>query len=253
MAVAGYTRRTVYIVLPAYNEAATLATLFRRIDEAMREAAIAFRVILIDDGSTDSTLSIAQDFSGRLPLTIQRHLSNQGLGATIRDGLVKAAGLAAGEDIIITMDADDTHSPGLILRMIEMVREGFDVVIASRFQKNARVIGVPFSRRLLSRLASIAFRMALPIPGVKDFTCGYRAYKAQAVQRALQLYGNDFVTRDGFECMVDILLKMRTMRLIFGEAPIILRYDHKEGRTKMKVSATIKNSLALLIKRRIGL
>ncbi|HEX7510542.1 MAG TPA: hypothetical protein VF335_04530, partial [Chitinivibrionales bacterium] len=82
--------------------------------------------------------------------------------------------------------------------------------------------------------------------------CGYRAYHAQSVKLALQKYGEDFFTRDGFECMVDILLKLRTMRLIFGEVPIILRYDHKEGQTKMNVSATIRNTLMLLVKRRIG-
>jgi len=249
---AAYHPRTVFIVLPAFNEAPTIATLFRRIEDVMREARLTYCVLLVDDGSTDDTLAIAREFSSSMPLTIKRHPSNQGLGATIRDGLIEAAHLASDDDIIITMDADDTHSPGLVLRMVEMIREGFDVVIASRFQRNARVVGVPLLRRILSRLASLLFRCVLPIPGVKDFTCGYRAYRAQAVKKALNLYGNDFFTRDGFECMVDILLKLRTMRLIFGEVPIILRYDHKEGQTKMKVSATIRNSLLLLIKRRIG-
>ena len=244
--------RTVYIVLPVFNEEPTLAKLFHRIDAVMLETQLAYRVIVVDDGSTDNSLAVAKEFSKRMPLTIKPHPVNKGLGATIRDGLMEASQLASDDDIIITMDADDTHSPGLIVRMVEMVREGFDVVIASRFQPNARIIGVPLHRRILSRAGSLLFRLLLPIPGVKDFTCGYRAYHAQSVKLALQKYGKDFFTRDGFECMVDILLKLRTMRLIFGEVPIILRYDHKEGQTKMNVSATIRNTLVLLVKRRIG-
>jgi dolichol-phosphate mannosyltransferase len=247
-----HSHRTVFIVLPAYNEGPTLARLFGRIDEVMTDAGLPYRVVIVDDGSTDDTLAIANGFSEKMPLVVKHHTVNQGLGATIRDGLVEATRLASDNDIIITMDADDTHSPGLVLRMVEMVREGFDVVIASRFQKNARVIGVPLLRRLLSRCASTLFRCVLPIKGVKDFTCGYRAYRAETIKKAMSRYGETFITRDGFECMVDILLKMRNMGLIFGEVPIVLRYDHKEGRTKMNLSATIGNSLRLLVKRRLG-
>ena len=247
-----HAQRTIFIVLPAFNEGSTLATLFSRIDESLNEVGLQYHVVLVDDGSTDDTLAIAKRFSGGMPISIKSHAVNQGLGATIRDGLVMAANLASEHDIIITMDADDTHCPGLILRMVEMVREGFDVVIASRFQKNARVLGVPLHRRLLSRCASMLFRCVLPIEGVKDFTCGYRAYRAEAIKKALGQYGSAFFTRDGFECMVDILLKLRNMGLIFGELPIILRYDHKDGHTKMNLSATIKNSFFLLIKRRLG-
>jgi dolichol-phosphate mannosyltransferase len=247
-----HARRSIFIVLPAFNEGPTLSTLLSRIDESMSEAGLQYRVVLVDDGSMDDTLAIAERFSKKMPLVIKRHDSNQGLGATIRDGLVMAANLAIDNDIIITMDADDTHSPGLILRMVEMIREGFDVVIASRFQKSARVIGVPLHRRLLSRCASMLFRCVLPIEGVKDFTCGYRAYRAGAIKKALGQYGSAFFTRDGFECMVDILLKLRNMGLIFGEVPIILRYDHKDGHTKMNLFSTIKSSLFLLVKRRLG-
>ncbi len=245
-------RQKVIIVLPAYNEAATLARLLDHIGQSMADARLTYHVVLVDDGSADATGDIARRYCRDMSMTVLKHEVNQGLGATLRDGLVTAVRLAADHDIIITMDADDTHSPGLILRMVEMVREGFDVVIASRYQHGSRVVGVPLHRRMLSRCASLLFRCILPITGVRDYTCGYRAYRADAVKRVLAEYGGDFLALDGFECMVDILLKLGAMRLIIGEAPFILRYDCKEGQTKMNVSRTIRRSLGLLLKRRFG-
>ena len=69
-----------------------------------------------------------------MPIEVLVHEVNLGLGATIRDGLYRAVQYSSKNDIIITMDADATHNPGLILRLIRMIIEGHDVVIASRFQ-----------------------------------------------------------------------------------------------------------------------
>jgi len=245
-------RRRVHVVLPAFNEAACLGHLLDRLDEDLTEAGLPFEVIVVDDGSTDGTAEIAEDYGARMPVALVRHAVNQGLGAAIRDGLKHAAEAAAPRDIIVTMDADDTHTPGLILRMSRMICEGHDVVIASRYQPGSRTIGVPLHRRALSWGGSLLLRTVFPIRGVKDFTCGYRAYRAGVIQDALTQYGDGFLDQEGFQCMVDILLKLRRMHLIFGEVPFILRYDSKEGASKMRVGRTIRRTLALMLRRRLG-
>ena len=245
-------KRIVYVVLPVYNEGARIESLLRHVDEALEDAAIAYRVILVDDGSRDSTRDIVRACAERMPIRLMEHEVNLGLGATIRDGLVAAAASAGDRDIIVTMDADDTHAPGLILRMVRMISEGYDVVIASRYREGSRSLGVPFSRQALSYAASWMFRIVFPTRGVRDFTCGYRAYRARVVNDALARYGESFLDQDGFQCMVDILLKLRRMNLIFGEVPFILRYDYKEGGSKMNVSRTVRDTLGLLWKRRFG-
>src|SRR5215475_6691888 len=120
-------RRTVYVVLPVYNEEARIGSLLEHIDEAMDDAGIAYRVLLVDDGSRDSTANIIERYAQHMPITMMRHEVNLGLGATIRDGLLAAARTASAADIIVTMDADDTHAPGLVLRMVRMISEGHDV------------------------------------------------------------------------------------------------------------------------------
>jgi len=251
-AVYGRPRRRVHVVLPAFNEAACLGRLLEHLDEDLQEARVVYWVIVVDDGSTDETRAIAEEHAARFPVTVLAHDQNRGLGATIRDGLQHAAETAEPRDIIVTMDADDTHTPGLILRMTRMISEGHDVVIASRYQPGSRTIGVPLHRRMLSWAGSMLFRVVLPIRGVRDFTCGYRAYRAAVIQDAFERYGERFFDQDGFQCMVDILLKLRRMPLIFGEVPFILRYDIKEGASKMDVGGTITRTLGLLLRRRLG-
>jgi dolichol-phosphate mannosyltransferase len=126
------------------------------------------------------------------------------------------------------------------------------VVIASRYRAESRVYGVPILRRVMSRAASLLMRLVFPIRGVRDFTCGYRAYRADVLRRAIDRYQGEFVNQDGFQCMVDILLKLRPLHLIFGEVPLLLRYDRKGGESKMRVAHTAKNTLVLLWRRRLG-
>ena len=244
------TRRKVWIVLPAFNEAPDLPRLLERIDEAMEEANLRFELLLVDDGSTDQTSEIAELWSNKLPLQLKRHPHNQGLGATLRDGLEWACQLAQPTDVIITLDADNSHTPELILRMVRMIREGHDVVIASRFTKESRVRGVPLLRRFLSQVARILFKAFFPIRGVRDYTSGYRAYRAELLQGVTR---DDpaFFDQAGFQVMVDVLLKLRrNPELIFGEVPMILRYDFKEGASKMDVLGTSTSTLRLMLRRR---
>src|SRR3954453_17276995 len=245
-------RSQIIVVLPAYNEEANIGALLRRIFETLTDDQMGFSIVVVDDGSSDRTQQVLQQAGAELPLVVHRHEQNQGLGATLRDGLARAVAMASPRDVIITMDADESHTPGLMLRMVRMIREGYDVVIASRYQPGSRIYGLSLRRRVVSRLASWLMRLLFPTPGVSDYTCGYRAYRAEVLQQAYARYGDQLVNEEGFQCMVDVLLKLRTMPLIFGEAPMILRYDLKRGSSKMRIWQTTKKTLRLLWMRRVG-
>jgi len=242
----------VIITLPAYNEAATLPPLLQAIREAMAENEIDYRVVIVDDGSSDGTGKVGRDLSRQMPLTLIEHEQNRGLGDSIRTGLLSALEDAGDRDIIVTMDSDNTHTPGLIARMVRGIREGNDVVIASRYRPGAHIKGVPRYRRLLSSVGGLAFRVLFPTPNVRDFTSGYRAYRAAVLRQAFDTYGEEFIAQSGFTCMVDILLKLRSLDAIISEVPLILRYDLKEGVSKMLVMRTIRDTLWLMVTRRLG-
>src|SRR5262245_41034780 len=208
----GCLTRTVFVVLPAYNEAANIGAVLAALEQTGQEANLKFHAIVVNDGSRDRTSDVVRTHTATLRLTLLEHPHNLGLGAAIRDGLLTAVDLASDSDVVVTMDADDTHAPAAIAAMAEMIERGDDVVIASRYRAGSESRGVPTGRRLLSFGASLLLRGLFPTPGVRDFTCGYRAYRASVLRRAVALYRKDFITQDGFQCMVDILLKLRRMR-----------------------------------------
>jgi len=247
----------IFIVLPAYNEAEALPRLLARI-AAVSNAHFGgnLRVILANDGSTDGTPELARAAADahRLQVEILSHQVNRGLGEAIKTGLTGAlARCAGGDDVIVTMDSDDTHLPGLIPRMVQMIEEGNDLVIASRYQHGARMLGIPRYRQLLSTGLSWLFRVVYPIPGARDYSCGYRAYRAGALRTAFDRFGDLLFVERGFACMVDILIKMHLAGATVNEAPMILRYDRKPGATKMPVKKTIVQTFRLLTRRRFGI
>ena len=201
-------------------------------------------IIVVDDGSADNTVTCVQALADS-DVILLRHPKNKGLGEAIKTGMLHAVNLSPEVDVVVTMDFDNTHNPGLFKRMIMAVEEGSDVVFASRYQPGARVVGVSYYRQLLSLGMSWMFRMLLPIPGVKDYSCGYRAYRAELLRSAFQKWDNQFISQSGFSCMVEILLKLKHLNAIMTEVPMILRYDYKKGESKMNVRKTILDTLML--------
>jgi dolichol-phosphate mannosyltransferase len=240
----------LYILLPAYNEEEALALLLPRIRQVMEQHQLAGQVIVVDDGSTDRTAETARAGGADEVLP---HAQNMGLAAGLRTGLNHAIQTAQPDDVIVTMDADNTHDPGLIPRMIQRIDEGFDIVIASRFRPGARVVGVSPTRRALSNLGGWVYRLLLPIRGVRDYTCGYRAYRVAVLQTAFARWGDRFISETGFAAMPDILLKLRLLDdILVTELPFILRYDRKSGASKMRVGSNITTSLMLALRRAAG-
>jgi len=247
---------TVRVALPAYNEGESLEPLLVSLHTTLARAGVPHEIVVVDDGSQDDTARIASRASFSMPVRLVQHDQNRGLAAALRTGLVDAVQNASPGDVVVTMDSDNTHPAGLIPRMLAMVGEGHDVVIASRFQPGARVIGVPWDRVLLSVAARWVFKLTLPIPGVRDYTCGFRVYRVEPLAAAIDHFGDRFVSEQGFSCMVDVLLKLRRLRLngapiVMGEAPMILRYDQKGGASKMRVLRTVRQTLSLVARRRL--
>lgn len=236
--------------MPAFNEQVGIRSLIEKISTVFQREKRDYEILVVDDASTDNTAKIASQLSFEYPVNLVQHEKNQGLAGALRTGLTRALAEAKMGDIIVTLDADDTQPPATIPQMLTKIEEGYDVVIASRYQIGSRTIGVPRHRLAMTWLAKYMFKFITPIEGVWDYTCGFRAYRFAALNQTAEHYGDQFVSEEGFSCMVDVLLKMRRFDFVMGEVPMLLRYDQKDGPSKMKVGKTVLQSLQLLIKRR---
>ncbi len=245
----------IYVVLPAWNEERVIGPTLRALADAVRGREASYHVVLVDDGSTDGTVAEAQRAvaaaGGRLPLTVLRHGVNRGLGAGLRTGIGWCLDRAGADDVVVTLDSDNTHPPALIPELVARLGDRFDLAIASRYRPGASVRGVPGYRRALSDVGRLAFQTLFPIPGVRDYTCCFRAYRVPALRRARLAYGEDLCTARGFEAVMDLLLRLRTVGVRATEMGFRLDYGERVGQSKMKVLRTIRTTLALLARRRL--
>jgi dolichol-phosphate mannosyltransferase len=240
----------IYILLPAYNEELALRPLVDRIHRTMHRHGYAYRIVVVNDGSRDGTAEILKELQQTHPIDVVTHVYNRGLGETARDGFEYIADIASPTDVIVRMDCDDTHHPRYIVKMIEKLNQGYEVVITSRYQPGARVHGLDWYRRTISRIANLMFKCAFPIKGVWEYTCGYRAYRASIIQDALAIFGNKFIDLKGlgFTGTLEKLVKLRMLGARIVEIPFILRYDRKLGASKVVTSITTLGCFVLMIK-----
>lgn len=236
-------------VLPIYNEEGVIEKLIREIAEFPSEHKI--HIIAVDDGSSDRSLEIVSNLSKEVPISIIKHIKNKGLGETIKDGLLKASEISKNEDIIITLDADNTHPVSLVTEMLEKIKEGNELVIASRYIKGGKEIGLSFKRHILSLGINLILKTLFPIKGIKEYSCGFRAYNALLLKRGFDEYEGKLVEEKGFLCMAEILIKLRKVLKKASEVPLVLRYDFKVGKSKMNVSKTVKEYVGLILKYKI--
>ncbi len=240
----------LWLILPAYNEAEALPPLLAELATVRAEAWPDLNVLVVNDGSRDGTADVVVRF-GRSWVHLIQHPRNLGLAQAMRTGLQAALAHASPAGLIASMDADNSHQPQELTRMLDKLNTGLDLVIASRFQPGARMMGIPLSRRLFSLGVSLLFRLFTPIPGVRDYSCGYRLYRADALRRATAQWGDELITEQGFACMTEILLKLSLLPgLRFGETPMLLRYDRKPGPTKMNVRQNIQDMWRLMWRHR---
>lgn len=240
----------IYLLLPAYNEEKSFVNLFRKVDEYFtKELKEPYQIIVCNDGSSDKTPEILESYKDKLPLTIITHNRNRGLGETIRDLFEYAADTANPEDIIIRMDCDDTHEPQFMTGLINKINAGCDVVIASRFEPGGGAEGLNGYRNWLSTLARWFMMIMFPIKGLKEYSSGFRAYKASTLQHAFRVFGNQFIQLKGlgFTCTLEKVVKLKIIGAKFGEAPMILRYDQKVSESKMVSSITTFGYLTLAL------
>lgn len=210
----------VICIVPTYNERDNLPELARAITQH------GHRLLIVDDSSPDGTGDVADDIAGRDALTSVLHRpSKQGLGPAYAAGFDKA--LSEGAEVIIEMDADFSHDPADLPRLVEAIESGADLVIGSRYVPGGSTPDWPIHRRLISRGGNFYARTMLGVP-VRDATAGFRAFRASA----LRGLGYSQAEASGYGFQVEMAWRAHRAGLRIEEIPISFR-DRTRGKSKM--------------------
>lgn len=217
----------VLVVVPTYNEAENI----RLIADAVRGHDL--RLLIVDDGSPDGTGEIADELAADdSSIDVLHRTSKQGLGPAYSAGF--AWGLDNGADILCEMDADFSHDPDDLPRLVAAVTDGADLAIGSRYVPGGGVENWPWHRRWLSRGGNLYARFMLGTR-VNDMTAGFRAFRAEAL-RKLDFNGSE---ASGYGFQVEMAWNASKAGLDVREVPITFK-DRTRGTSKMGAGIAIE-------------
>ena len=211
----------VLVIVPTYNEKENLPLIVGRIRAATPDV----HILVADDNSPDGTGLIADELvAADDHVHVMHRMGKEGLGAAYLAGFAWA--LDNNYDVVVEMDADGSHQPEELHRLLSGL-ENADLVLGSRYVPGGQVRNWPKSREILSRGGNTYTRIMLGIP-LRDATGGYRAFRASAL-RALQL---DQVASQGYCFQVDLAWRASQMGLRVKEVPITF-VEREIGASKM--------------------
>ena len=201
------------VVIPAFNEAQRLPATLERVRAYLAARGAPFEVLVVDDGSTDGTASVARAAGG--PVHVLRHEANRGKGHAVRAGMLAVQGARR-----LMTDADLSTPIEELARLEQELDRGFDVAIGSRAVPGARIeVHQPAYREAMGRLFN-RLAQALLLPGVHDTQCGFKLFTAEAASAAFGA-----CRLDGFSFDVEALYVARRRGLRIAELPVVWRND----------------------------
>ncbi len=212
----------ILVVTPTYNEASNV----RKLVPAVLRQAPNLHMLIVDDGSPDGTAGIVKELMATNEhLHLIERVGKQGLGTAYVAGFRYA--IENGYDLVFEIDADFSHNPNDIPIFLAKIRDGYDLVIGSRYVNGVRVLNWPMSRLLLSYSANFYTRIITGLP-VEDATGGFKCYRIGAL-KAIDL---DHIRSNGYAFQIEMSYKIWKKGLRIVEIPIIFK-DRLEGDSKM--------------------
>ena len=219
----------IYIFLPALNEAIALPIVVNKFVNELNKNKEKYKFVIFDDGSTDNMPQIAIKLADIYPIILLRHDKNKGLGQTMIDGINFLVTRISDDDLIVTMDCDNTHDPKYLSLALKKIREGYDVILLSRFQKGGGQRGVSWFQNIMSKNAGRFLKILFPISGVREYSCNYRIYRGHILKKLKNNFGDKLICLShlGFAVTPELLIKVRMLKAKISESPFVLRYDKK--------------------------
>src|SRR5215208_1056030 len=174
----------IYVCIPSYNEAPTIGLLLWKIRQVFAGFPREYQMLVLDDGSNDSTAEVLERYTRVLPLTVTRHQDRLGYAGTVEELLRLAVQRTdrPKRDAAVLMHADFTHGPHFIPDLVRHIESGADIVIGQGKLEGER----SRSRRLVRRLAPVLLRGVVSVPGVTDVVSGFAIFRLVTLRNAFR-------------------------------------------------------------------
>jgi dolichol-phosphate mannosyltransferase len=218
--------RRVAIILPTYCEAENIADIIQAIEDLNINSIL----LVIDDSSPDETENIVCNLQEKYDnIMLLKRAQKMGLGTAITDGFRFLLALPKPPKYIITMDADYSHNPQDIPRLLKLADKGCDLVIGSRYCQQGKVKGWKLSRILISKIANRLTRTLIKLQ-LNDYTSGFRCYSRGYIIKALPKLHSET-----YEIQIETLRQAKLQNSKIGEIPIIFE-NRKKGKSKLSLT-----------------
>ncbi|MDQ3255805.1 MAG: glycosyltransferase family 2 protein [Acidobacteriota bacterium] len=237
----------LFIVVPVLNEAPNLKRLMASFRQLVAEFGEQHRLqfILVNDGSTDGTETVAGQLADGLDLVILSHPTNMGPGYAFGTAFEYMAPRLRATDWVVTMEGDNTSRHELLRQMLIRTQEGYEVVLASPYMYGGGIVQTTAWRIFLSHIANTFIKEFLGIHGILTMSSFYRLHRGEVITKLQMLYGPRIIERQGFESMIEMLLKMLYLQTKISEVPMLLDTSRRIGKSKMKILRTVVGYLGL--------
>jgi len=211
------------VVIPAHNEEGCIASTVEHLHVELRLHGIPHEIVVVDDGSTDTTWAILQSVQSRIPECKPIHNGGEhGFGRAITLGFTHVAG-----DAVVVMMADESDDCRDVVRYWEKLQEGWDAVFGSRFLRGGGVIDYPLPKLLVNRIANLFLRVLFNVP-LNDVTNAFKAYRRKVID------GCGPYVSPHFNLTVELPLKAIVRGYSWTVVPITWR-NRRSGESKLKI------------------
>lgn len=202
------------IVIPAYNEEQRLPASLEKIDSFLEQQSYDAELLIVDNGSTDRTVSVASEFAESRPWVRVVKAAVRGKGLAVKIGMQVATG-----EFRFICDADLSMPIEEITKFLPPQSEGYDVLMATREGQGAQRIGEPLYRHLMGRIFNLIIKLAA-LPGIQDTQCGFKMFSRKAAE---DLFSVQQMVGIGFDVELLFIARKRGYRI--REVPIIWYFD----------------------------
>ncbi len=214
------------VILPTYREAENIANLI----EDIKNLRLNSSILVIDDSSPDSTAEIVKNLQKKYDnILLCVRSEKTGLGTAITDGFKIFLTAKFPPKFIVTMDADSSHNPKAIPKLLSTMQSGFGIVIGSRYCKGGKITGWPFTRKIISRAANIVARYIMGFT-LRDCTSGFRCYSTNFLKMAISSLHSQT-----YEIQIETIRQALLRDYKVKEVPIVF-INRKLGKSKLTLT-----------------